>query len=503
MTSGSDAAPGAADVPAPARRVARNVLWLALEPTLRLLLAVPLAGFVARKLGVIGYGQFNLALALAMLMGVLANLGLNEVLQREVARQPGDLSRLWSSVLAVKTVLFCLYVAVLFVVGWASGYGLPLLAAIPLMGAYQGLISLDNGVRAVFSGRQEMKPLARLDFVKVLAEVGLTVTVLLLGAGVVGLSAARAGLVLMGLFITAFLAHRRFRIRLSTPDLRLVRPMLAPALSFAGIAAVRMINARAGVLLLERARGVEAVALFTAALMPVERIFLFLPAVESALYPFFSAMRHEQADWFASALVRAVRYQAVLAAGLGLAVGLLGPPVLSLIFPSEFAGAGAILEVLGISVAMRSLSGVLITAMAARGLERHVAGIIATQSAINVAAALALTHSLGARGLAWATVAAEAVTLLLALIVLRRRGALGPLAPSSLLWPFLTASILWAAFALVPSARAHPAWAVPLCAAYPLLLLLTGILSRTDIDYLYSTLRGAEAARARRPAPGD
>jgi O-antigen/teichoic acid export membrane protein len=283
---------------------------------------------------------------------------------------------------------------------------------------------------------------------------------------------------------------RRFRLALTWPAPSLLRPLWVPALSFAGIAAVRMVNARAGVLVLERTRGVDDVALFTAALMPVERIFLLLPVVESALFPFFAAMRREQTEWFSSALSRALRYQSVLAGGLGLGVSLLGPPVLAIIFPAEFREAGRALEVLGISVGTRTLTTLLVAAMTARGMERRVVEALAVQGVATVAMAAAWTGTGGAVGLAWATAVSDALALLFVLLALARRGGITGPWPRFALVPVALAAALYVAFSFTQPSEHRTAWALLFSAAYPLAILLSGLLSRDDLVYVTAALRG-------------
>jgi O-antigen/teichoic acid export membrane protein len=479
-------------------RVVRNVLWLALDPALRVLVAIPLAGFTARQLGVTGYGQLSFALAFAGLLGAANNLGLNEVLQREVARQPPDLSPLWSTVWWSKLVPCVVYVASLVALAGILGHDWLVVTLIALMGAYLGLVSLDNSARAVFAGKQEMSTVARLDIAKLLAEVGLTVSVLLAGAGVLGLGGARVLVGAAGGLATTWLAFRRFGLRITAPAPSLLRPLLLPALSFAGIAAVRMVNSRAGVLVLEQRRGLDEVALFTAALMPVERIFLLIPVLESALFPFFAAMRRDQTEWFSSALARALRYQAVVAGGLGLGVSLLGPPALAIIFPRAFDDAGRALEVLGISVATRTLSTLLVTAMTARGLERRVVEALALQGVATVAMALAWTGTGGATGLAWATAVSDVLALLFVLAVLLRRGGLAARWPAVAGIPLALAAGLYLAFWLTQPSGHRTLWALLFSAAYPLAVLLCRVVSRDDLAYITAALRG-RADEPRRP----
>jgi O-antigen/teichoic acid export membrane protein len=461
------------------RRIFRNVFWLALEPSLRLLIAIPLAGFVAHELGVTGYGELGFALSFVILFAPLVNLGLTEVLFRTVAKNPPDLSRLWSSTLALKGILLALYLLVCAGAAVVLGHPQRVVFLILLLGCYQGLLSLDTTARGVFGGNQEMKQIARLSTFRTILETALTVSVLLLGGRVMGLAVSRVALGLVGLAATIHLTSR-FGVRLGRPSARLALPLLAPGLSFAAIAALRAVNERAGILVLEHMRGLEAVALFSAANAPIERIFMFLPAVELALFPFFSSLRADEESRFAAALARALRYQAMLAAGLGVAVSLLAPWLLRLIFPRAFQPAGAVLEVLGIGVALRTVNHLLTTAVTARGFERIMGWILALQCAMNVGMALLLVPRLGPVGLGWALAASETSTLGLLLLLLARRDSLQALRPGQLLGPALAGLAVYVAFDFVTGARASIVLPIAFAALYPVLLLLSGSITRDD-----------------------
>jgi O-antigen/teichoic acid export membrane protein len=464
--------------------VAQNILWLGLSPLLRALIGIPVAGFVAHALGLAGYGQFNFALSFVMLFGVVANPGVNEALVRTIARRPGDVSRLWSSVVALKVGLFALYVCAAVAAALLLGYATSLVFLIAVMAAYQGLLSVEHSARALFAGNQEMKPIAGFESIRTAVEIGLTVVVLLLGMKVMGLAVSRVVLGLAGVGAYMVLIHRRFRVTWAGPSAPMAGGLIASGMGFAAIALVGSINARAGFLVLEHARGIEAVAIFSAAMAPVGRLALFLPAIEGALFPFFSSIKAQDETRFAAAVARVFRYQVLMAIGLGLSVSLLGPWVLRLVFPAEFAGAWPVLEVLGIAVALRAFNGLLSTTVLAQGLDRHIAWISVAQCVTMLAAATVLAGPLGAVGMAWATGLSEGVAAVLLLAVLRGRGSLRVLRPVPLVAPALLGAAIFAVFHLLPTGGESLTLPLLFAAAYPLLLVGSRIVSREDLTYL-------------------
>jgi O-antigen/teichoic acid export membrane protein len=470
------------------RSLAWNIALLTVSPLLRAAVALPLAGFVAHSLGVDGYGRFNFALSFAVLFSVIANIGLNETFLRRAATDPPDLPRLWSSVLAGKVLLVAGYVTILGILATGLGHDSGLVWLILVMAAYQGIQSLENTSVAVFSARQDMKVVAGIGAAKVFAEVAVTVLVLLAGAQAFGLAVSRMALGAVAMLAAAVAVRRWVRLPLVRPSAAGVRPLVAPGLSFATIAAVACINDRAGVLVLERMHGLGAVAMFSAAMMLTERVSLFLPAIQNALFPFFSAMGREEEHRFASSLARAIHYQCLLAIGLGLGVSLVGPWALRLVFPRSFDAVGPVLEVMGIAVAVRTLNGLLTTALLARGRERAIVRVSVLQCVVNVGSALVLVGRFGAAGLAWALGISEGVVLLSLIALLRRRGTLDAPQLTRLAVPAVCGLALFAAFTAVPNGRDSLVMPLAFAAAYVPLLVAARALSREDIGYFAAVL---------------
>lgn len=470
------------------RLVVRNALLLALNPILRALLAIPLAGFVAHQLGVEGYGAFNFALSFAVLFSVVANVGLNEAFLREVAREPAGASGLWSSVMAIKTGLAFGYLALLALVAAGFGYGPSVIWLIALLGVGQASVSLENTSLALFAGRQEMKAVAGFGGVKVLAETAVTVIVLLAGADALGLAGSRAVLAAVWVAATVWAVRRVYGVTFGRRARGGMIALGRPALGFAAIAAIGCINARIGVLLLENARGLEAVAVFSAAMVPVERLYLFIPAIQDAMFPFFSSIAPTDERRFTASLGRAVRYQCLIAVGLGLSVSLVGPWVLRLVFPRGFEPSADVLEILGLAVAIRVLNGLLATAALARGLERTTARVSALQCVVGVLIALLLVGPQGPTGLAWAVTVSEGAALPVLVALLWRRGSLSARQVTRWLVPVAIGLSLFVGFALTPGSRQSLVIPLAFAATYPFLLLVSRALSREDVGYLMAVL---------------
>lgn len=480
-------------------KVLRSMLWLALEPTVSALISISLAGFIATRLGITGYGQFTFALSFVTLFGVITNLGMSDVLMRSVARQAVDEATLWSSVMAAKAILLVLYVMVVTGAARLLGYDSSLVVVVGLLGLYQGLLSMEQTTISVFAGRQHFKPPVMLRLAKTMTDTIATVAVLLLGFSVVGLSVSRVVVTLLAAIAVTRLGISMLGVRATRPSLAVVRPLITAGMSFTLSSLLIAVGARGGVLVLEHFRGFEAVALFSAGGALVERFMVLLPAVIGALFPFFSAIRSDETHRFSSSLARALRYQVVIAVGGGLGISLFGPWILHTFFPSSFVGAARVVQILGAYAALRAVADLLKSAAQARGFEKQVVFVWGCQCTVNLVAAALLVGHFGAVGLAWAMVAADTILLSLLLLLLARAGCLASVRWAPLLSAAAAGVLLFVAFAFVGPAR--PGFGVLLLVAvlYPIVLAMSPAVSREDWRYLTLLFRRGSIAQASGP----
>src|SRR5262245_6533369 len=252
--------------------VLKSISWLTVGPLLRLLIGIPLTGFTAHYLGLVGYGEFSLALSLSVMFSALANLGLNDVLVREVAQHPEETESLWTSVVAFKVALLVGYITMVAATAWMLGYSSTLLWLVLLLSAMQGSVSLDNSARAVFLGQQHTRILGILDVAKVLVDTLCTLSVLLLGNGAVMLAGARFATAVGTIPVTLVVLVRYFHVRLRWPRVQPALSLLPAGLRFASATVIQSIYDRIGIVLVGHLLGAQAVVLVSEATVFTESV---------------------------------------------------------------------------------------------------------------------------------------------------------------------------------------------------------------------------------------
>jgi PST family polysaccharide transporter len=85
-------------------RIVSNIGWLTIDRIVRLGLGVLITVAIARHLGPEKFGQLNYGMAMLALVGVVASLGLDSVVQRDLVKAPADRDRLLGTCLFLRTL---------------------------------------------------------------------------------------------------------------------------------------------------------------------------------------------------------------------------------------------------------------------------------------------------------------------------------------------------------------------------------------------------------------
>jgi O-antigen/teichoic acid export membrane protein len=369
----------------------------------------------ARILPTSEFGAYAYALATGLIAAHLADGGLQVTLLRRLSAPASavEASDALGGALRART-------AAVIVLGTAGA----LLAAIagnsPLEAASLAAISISQPIAS--HGELWLQVTRAAGRLELEAAAGLAgrLLVALLGAVALVAGTGLGGLALAYLAATtvALLVARRTALRFVRPTSRGGWPQLRATyleslpLAVAGVASLLMF--RIDVLLLQWLRGADTVAVYTAAYRPFEATLLVSVAVMATAFPQLVRLSHD-APRFRDLALRAALVLLLLAAGVGIAGWIAGPPLLELAFGAGYAAAGDLLRILILAVPSIYLNALLTQSLIALGRAWWTTAAMVGALAANVVFNLVLIPSLGASGAAIATVIAESALTLLAL----------------------------------------------------------------------------------------
>src|SRR5690606_21489272 len=157
--AGGAAQPGAAGAAAAAgvRRVLHNAASLLLAYVLPRLFTLGSVVVAARVLGAADFGAYSTAAAFAVLLSIVATLGMTPLLVREIARAPGRAPALLAAAHAVKTASNVLMLALLFVLArYVLAYPAPVVVASLLLGVSYAVGAYVENLAAWFQAVERM-----------------------------------------------------------------------------------------------------------------------------------------------------------------------------------------------------------------------------------------------------------------------------------------------------------------------------------------------------------
>jgi O-antigen/teichoic acid export membrane protein len=462
------------DVAGSRQSIARNSMLLATGQAVALALGFATTLIVTDRLGR-DYGVFIGAQRFVGLFLLLADFGLGTLLVRSVATRRDEAGTLFATTLAIRLVLCGIFAAVVATVSYLIDY-LP--EHRPLIYAFIGvnvLGVLTGTLTSLFEGLERMGRSALVNVGRATATFALVVSLLLVGAGMVGVALAfvLAGVAQLGIALA--LARGLPGNPQPAFDIDRVAPMMREALLFVAIGLCFTALRSLDVVMLTRLSSTDEVARYGAALNFVDALLVLPLLVQRALLPAFARL-HAAGESEETVRDALQIFSAVLIpSAVGLA--LLCDQVVALYPSGQFADAAPVLRILAaslIALGPATVCGVYLTGV---GRLPAILGTYAVTLPVQVVANLLLIPRWGAVGAAAATFTAHAsLSLIFA----------GLLVTSGIRLPF-------AAFARHAVASAGMAGVVLLTRSLPLPVpLATGAISYFALLLLISGNRSLE-----------
>jgi O-antigen/teichoic acid export membrane protein len=393
---------------------------------------------IARRLGEAGLGVYAYGIALGFVLAQGADLGLQLIVTREVAknaasapgkvgseRETGETAKIVGTALKVKLGLSVLVLAALALLSASRPEAMrwPTLA----FGAAMLVYSYVEFFGYVFRGRQQLVDEAILVSAARVIPALLGIGLLLAGEELDAL----AWTLLVSSVAMAVLGYAWLRARAVVPDVsgQAGAPdaawLLRQALPLGVAIGLSILYTRTSIFLLEPLQGPGAVGLYNMAQRLYEPLQILPAALLAAVFPAFA--RHEGSGIGGQgSAVRAWLERRTLGplllAGLGVtAIGIVaGPLVIGVLFGEQYvAEAGAALQLLLLAVPPMFLTYALTHFLIAVGQQRWNAVLSFVVLVVNIGLNVVLVPALGPRGAALALVVSEATLFVLALIVWR------------------------------------------------------------------------------------
>jgi len=409
---------------------------------------------LARYLGAESYGIYQRSEAFVLLFSVLANLGLDMILTREVARDRQSAARTFWVVALCKVLLSA---AALLLVLWLvplRGYEGTLAQAIRLFAILLVVNAFVQSADAVLQGLQAMRELAVITvFAQVVWSIGALYCVW----------TDRGLLWIIGFLLVSGTAHlvasltvlgRRGAVRWEPPRLEQARFLLREALPLAFAAGFVILYQQIDAVMIGDILGNAEVGWYKAGAKVLIVFSILRESFMMAVFPILALLVRQDPDRLSRFFTRAVRYQVIVA--LLFVIGLLSfGRLATFVFGPEFRETAQLLPLLGWITIPQVISITSGRTLIAAGRQNQLMVSTSVSLVVNVVGNFLLIPRFGIQGAATASILSECVVAGLNLFYVHRfvckthllvsllRPLLAALFTGAVIYPLRGESILW------------------------------------------------------------
>ena len=393
--------------------LAKNAFWLTFgNLTGRIARAVFII-YVARVLGAEGYGVFSYALSLSALLSLFSDIGVSGILTREAAKDPASIPIYASTALVLKSGLLLITAGIILLIAPIFAKipdVVPLLPLAALLVIFDGLRDLSFSVSRA-KEKMEIEAWANLATNVAIAGIGIIAVWLrpdpriLMASYTLG---SAAGMVLAYSLLWKYFSGfwKNFKVAL-------MRPMLAEGMPFALMSLLSTLLVSMDTLALGWLGTTEQVGLYSAALRPIQLLYLIPSIASTIIFPTFARLAAERSDSFQRVLERSLAFSLLLAIPIAAGGTLLAKDIITLLFGAEYAGAALPFAILLWTVLITFTYSFIGNAIFAFGKQKNFVIYLGIGAAINMGLILLLVPRFGIAGPAIATVIAQAISNLL------------------------------------------------------------------------------------------
>jgi O-antigen/teichoic acid export membrane protein len=436
---------------------------------------------LARYLGAEGYGTYQRAEAFVFMFSIVANLGLDFILTREVARRSAHVSEYLSGVITLKLLLWPLCFALILGLAHARGYQGTFLWGIWCYGAILLLYAIGQAFDGVFQGLDSMRFTAFANLANQAAFVALGLTFVLLHKD---LRWVLSALVIAGMVRLAVSASLLTRLHISwtRPSPGTLWYLLRQAIPLALAAGFVTVYYEIDSVLLGDLKGNNEVGWYKAGSKFLLLFGVLRDSFLVAIFPVFASVGDGDRKRMSNLMTQAVRYQLIVALYFVLCFVLLSR-IAPKLLGQDFVNTAKVLPIMAWILIPQTISITMGRALVATGNQARLMGATGLALLVNVGLNLALIPRYGYLGAAAAGAASEIAVALANVYYVHRH-----VAPTHLtrvmVRPVIAAALVGSLLYLLPG--------LDLVLAFPLagLLYVAGLLA-------LRTFSAAEVGQAR------
>ena len=464
------------------KTIARNTLVLNAGHVIAKLINLALILIMTQMLGDDGYGFYNFGFSFVMLFMIFTQFGMSTYLVRHISQNKSTAEKVFGTtfplVIVFSVITLLLVNGIAGLTNWTD-FERSIIFLFSFFLFFDGISRFSYAIFRSFE-RMEFEALTYISerFLMLIAALILWQT----GASLLPLIAAFAAVeCLKALLALGFIHRTFFRIRLKW-DRELARFILKESWPFAMITAFGAIMVNIDSVMLKIFHTADVVGIYAAGRRLIESLTFLPETFVVALFPAFSALFVQNRNLFQQNMQRAFQYMLAIAVPIGVVLFMLADEIVVFLFADEFAGSAVALQWLAIWLSLLFLKQVLVVSLNATGHQRLVSALIGLAMLLNVMLNYLLIPQFVIIGACVATIAAESVTVVGALIMLKKHFQLDIFSVTNAKI-LLAGALLWVIVYYLQNVPVVVAGILSI-AGYVLLIYFLQIVDKKELDFL-------------------
>jgi len=403
-------------------RVAQNSIALMSGQVYGVVINLLAISILARYLSLATFGEYGFVLAVCVTLSMLADMGINRIAIREIAREEdrNHEIRILTAVVINKAFLSLLSFAAIVLVVWASS-GSPRMVLGTTVCALATIIKIIGDIpEAIFKAYERMKNNALLKIVEDTSYILGVLVVVVFDLGLIGIFVAllisAVIRVLLGIVILSrgyFLPHLGW-------DLNLMKWIFTEALPIGLNRIFRKAALRIDTIVLNLLRTPQEVGIFHG----VYRIILIASIIPfnitEALFPIYSRYARDSQESLRIVFEKSFKFLLILVLPLILTAFVLARPIVHLLLGEKFLTAAPLMQVLVLLLGFRFFTILCTKVLNASNQQKRATYASGVALGVNVVLDFLLIWLYGYMGAAFATLISDMILFGVSMVYVKR-----------------------------------------------------------------------------------
>lgn len=328
------------------KKIAKNTVVLMVSQIVSYILAFFYMIYIARYLGAAGFGILSFALAFTGIFSIFADMGLNTLTVREIARNKSLTGKYFSNVLSMKIILSILTFGLIAVVINLLGYPQETIIVVYFVALSVILTAISGIFNSIFQAHEKMEYQSIgqiINSVLMFAGVFIAIYYKLSVSGFAFIFFISSAISLLYIFVVYIWKFSLSKIEI---DLDFWRPTIKEALPFGLTGISGMVYTYIDSVMLSLIQGDEVVGWYNAAYRLI-LVLLFIPnVINLAVFPKMSQYYDSSKSSLNLIYERYFKYMIILGIPIGAEITILANKIVLLIFGTEYLPSIIALQIL-------------------------------------------------------------------------------------------------------------------------------------------------------------